>query len=198
MKRLLIVDDDPQLLDSLQVVFSGAYLIRAALSAEDAMGLLLQEPADIMLLDVKLPGMDGVAFLEELRERKLDLPVVMISAAVSIRPVMGAMALGACDYIRKPFDVEELRLVVERALENAELRRRLRELEQAEQGARGEDAGDKPLKEAVEEYERRMIEDALRRTGGIQTRAAEMLGTTRRILRYRIEKLKITPGRETD
>ena len=51
----------------------------------------------------------------------------------------------------------------------------------------------KTLKEAVEEYERSMIQRALRRTGGIQTRAAEELGTTRRILRYRIEKLQIEP-----
>ncbi len=193
MKRLLIVDDDRHLLDSLQVVFTDTYKTRTALSAEAAMELLIQEPVDIILLDVMLPGKDGVAFLRELREKQFDLPVVMISGAVSIRPVIGAMALGACDYIRKPFDVDELRLVVERALENAELRRRLHMLE-----SEGFDMTiwpeEKPLKAAVEEYERLIIEEALRRTGGVQTRAAEVLGTTRRILSYRIEKLSIAAG----
>lgn len=193
MNRMVIVDDDRHLLDSLQAVFADAYEIRTAPSAEAALKLLAREPADVLLLDVKLPGRDGVAFLRELREKQVDLPVVMISGAVSIRPVIGAMALGACDYIRKPFDVEELRLVVERALENAALRRRLRTLEKTGDSTAVRPPK-KPLKAAVEEYERRLIEEALRRNDGIQTRAAEMLGTTRRILRYRIQKLNIDAG----
>lgn len=190
MKRILIVDDDRLLLGSLQTVFEGVHDTRIAASAEEALQMLDREPADLLLLDVRLPGKDGVAFLRDLREKQFDLPVVMISGAVTIRPVLGAMALGACDYIRKPFDVDELRLVVERALENADLRRRLKHLESSGPESGSPEHG-KPLKTAVEEYERRLIREALRRTGGIQTRAAEMLGTTRRILRYRIQKLNI-------
>ena len=190
MKTLLIVDDDRHLLDSLRVVFSDTYQILTSLSAEEAETVLEENEVDVVLLDVILPGKDGVALLRKLRKRHPGLPVVMISAAPSIRPVMKALELGASDYIRKPFDIDELRLVVERALKNIGLEKRLEELE-ADLACRPALEGEKPLKKAVEDYERVMIQEALRQTGGVQTRAAVALGTTRRILRYRIEKLNI-------
>jgi DNA-binding NtrC family response regulator len=190
MKTLLIIDDDPHLLDSLRVVFAGSYHVLTALSAEEAFEILSRQPIDVILLDVVLPGMDGVSFLKTVRDQYSALPVVMISGAPSIRPVLKAIELGARDYVRKPFDIEELRLVVSRALKNANLEQRLQELEH-QLADHPELDGRKPLKEAVEDYERAMIQNALRRTGGIQTRAAEELGTTRRILRYRIQKLHI-------
>jgi len=190
MKKLLIVDDDRHLLDSLRVVFSDAYQVLTALSAEEAEITLAENEVDVVLLDVILPGIDGVKFLKKINKIHPGLPVVMISAVPSIRPVMKALELGACDYIRKPFDIDELRLVVDRALNSVGLAQRLKELEN-ELASRPSLEGEKPLKEAVEEYERVMIQAALRRTGGVQTRAAKALGTTRRILRYRIEKLHI-------
>jgi len=191
MKTLLIIDDDPHLLDSLCIVFSGLYTVLTAESAEAAEQLLSSDPIDVILLDVILPGVDGIEFLEAVRESHPGLPVVMISGAHSIRPIMRALELGACDYIRKPFDVDELRLVVDRALKNAQLEQRVQELE-AKLGEHAEPCDHKPLKKSVEQYERLLIEEALRRNDGVQTRAAEELGTTRRILRYRIEKLQIS------
>lgn len=192
MRRLLIIDDDPHLLDSLCVVFSGAYHVLTAQSAEEAGPILDNEVVDVILLDVILPGINGIEFLKTVRNTHPDLPIVMISGAPSIRPVMRALELGACDYIRKPFDIDELRLVVDRALKNAELEQRVRELED-KLNAHPDLADQATLKTAVEEYERSMIKDALRRNDGVQTRAAAELGTTRRILRYRIEKLQIEP-----
>lgn len=190
MKTLLIIDDDPHLLDSLRVVFSGRYHVLTALSAERGFEVLSQQAVDVILLDVVLPGMDGVEFLQSIRDAHPELPVVMISGMPSIRPVLKAMDLGARDYIRKPFDIDELRLVVSRALKSADLEQRVKELENklAEQLVPDDH---KSLKEAVEHYERVIIKKALRRTGGVQARAAKELGTTRRILRYRIEKLQI-------
>jgi DNA-binding NtrC family response regulator len=192
MKNLLIVDDDPHLLESLGVVFSGIYNVFPALSAEAAGQILRREPIDVVLLDVILPGTDGIEFLASVRASHPGLPVVMLSGAPSIHPVLEALELGARDYIRKPFDITELRLVIRRALESAGLEQRVKELEEKLAAHPGTDRS-KPLKSAVEEYERSLIQDALRRTGGIQTRAAEELGTTRRILRYRIDKLNINP-----
>jgi DNA-binding NtrC family response regulator len=106
----------------------------------------------------------------------------MISTASSMKSVIEAMELGANGYVRKPFDIDELRLVVSRSIQAADASERLALLE---------DTAGKSLKEAVEAYERILIEQALHRTGGVQTHAAEELGTTRRILRYRIEKLGI-------
>ncbi|MBC8206895.1 MAG: response regulator [Kiritimatiellales bacterium] len=192
MRTLLIVDDDRHLLESLRVVFSESHHVLTSLSAEDALVVLDREPIEVILLDVILPGQDGIEFLQTIRATHPDLPVVMISGAPSIRPVMRALELGACDYIRKPFDIDELRLVVERAVKSAGLKQRVKELER-KLNALPNPEDHKPLKTAVEEYERIIIKDALRRNNGVQTRAAKELGTTRRILSYRIGKLKIEP-----
>jgi len=187
VKRLLIVDDDRDLLMSLEAVFQGRYKTSLAESAEAAFALLKERPVDVILLDVILPGEDGVSFLRKLRLHDRHMPVVMISAGISILPILDSLGLGAFDYIRKPFDVEDLRHVLRRALETAELARRVAELEKQLS------PDEKTLKEAVEEYERAMIERVLERNGGVQTHTAEELGTTRRILRYRIDKLGIKP-----
>lgn len=190
MKKLLIVDDDRHLLESMRVVFADTYEVFTALSAEEAEAILEQHELDVALLDVILPGKDGVQLLQKIKRTSPGLPVVMISAAPSIRPVLKALGLGACDYIRKPFDVDELRLVVARALKNCGLQKRLKELKK-ELACRPALEEGRPLKEAVENYERVIIQEALEQTGGVQTRAAAALGTTRRILRYRIDKLGI-------
>jgi DNA-binding NtrC family response regulator len=195
MKKLLIVDDDPHLLESLRVVFGGLYKIRTALSAEAASESMEQEQPDVMLLDIILPGIDGIEFLHIVRKKHPQLPVVMISGVSSIRPVMKALDMGASDYIRKPFDIDELRLVVARALHMSQLQHRLAGLE-VELARRPfvAEPGEKPMKDVLEDFERTLIEKALQSTGGIQTRAAQVLGTTRRILRYRIQKLNISSG----
>jgi DNA-binding NtrC family response regulator len=192
MKNLLIVDDDRALVESLCVVFHGRYHLHTAFSAEEAVRLLREQPVDAMLLDVVLPGIDGVAFLKTLRRDYPQLPVVMISGAASIRPVMQALDLGAVDYIRKPFDIDALRRVVSRSLNMSELQARVEELE--DELARRPlpvRPGGKPLKQIVDDLERELIQEALEEADGVQTRAAETLGTTRRVLRYRIDKLGI-------
>lgn len=197
MKKLLIVDDDPHLLESLRVVFGGLYEVSTAISAEEAAVQLEQQGIDVMLLDVVLPGLNGVDFLRIVREIRPNLPVVMISGASSIRPVMKALELGASDFIRKPFDIDELRLVVARALHLSDLRHQVVGLERelARRPFVAEPDG-RPMKKVLEDFERTLIEKALERAGGVQTRAAQVLGTTRRILRYRILKLKIPVGNQ--
>ncbi|MCC7300549.1 MAG: response regulator [Verrucomicrobia bacterium] len=193
MKKLLIVDDDPHLLESLRVIFDGLYEVCTAPSAEEAAVFLGQQQFDVMLLDVILPGATGVEFLQVVREIHPFLPVVMISGASSIKPVMKALELGASDFVRKPFDIDELRLVVARALHLSELKYQVAGL-QSELARRpfvAEPDG-RPMKEVLEDFERSLIKKALQGAGGVQTRAAEVLGTTRRILSYRIGKLKIS------
>ena len=192
MKKLLIVDDDVPLLDSLRFVFRGLYEVSTAQSAEEAATLLEKQDIDVMLLDIVLPGVNGIDFLRTVRKRFPYLPVIMISAASSIRPMIKELELGEADYIRKPFDIDELRLVVARALHQSQLRCRIAELE-SKLAHPSETAGHgRPMKQSLEDYERTLIEKALLRAEGVQTRAAQILGTTRRILRYRMEKLKIS------
>lgn len=195
MKKLLIVDDDPHLLESLRVVFGGLYDVSTAPSAEEAGTLLNRYSFDVMLLDVVLPGISGIEFLKSVRSRHPGLPVVMISGLASIKPVMQALEQGASDFIRKPYDIDELRLVVARAVQFGELKSRIAGLERelARRPFIAEPDG-RPMKTVLEDFERTLIRKALQRAEGVQTRAAQVLGTTRRILRYRIDKLKIQPG----
>ncbi len=192
MKTLLIVDDDVPLLDSLRFVFRGLYDVLTATAAEEAATVLARQPVDVLLLDIHLPGMDGIEFLHQVRRERPFLPIVMISAASSIKPILRALELEGAEYVRKPFDIDELRLVVARALRLGDLRRRVAELEQAGVPPVPSDLPEgKPMKRAVDDFERALIRKALQRANGVQTRAAQMLGTTRRILRYRMEKLDI-------
>jgi DNA-binding NtrC family response regulator len=199
MTQMLIVDDDAPLLDSLCFVFRDRYEVRTARSAQEATACLAQRLADIVLLDIALPDVDGLAFLRLLRERYPLLPVVMISGVSMIRPLLKTLDAGGSDFIRKPFEIEELRLVVARALRVADLQRRVAELEQIL--ARTPEAcepEDRPMKTALAAYERALILKALQRAGGVQTRAARMLGTSRRILRYRMSKHGIPSRQESE
>ena len=73
----------------------------------------------IILLDIKMPNMDGIQFLEQLREKKPDVPVLIITGYPSIPNAAAAMRLGACDYVTKPFTSEEITWAVQRVLAHA-------------------------------------------------------------------------------
>ena len=85
---------------------------------------------DLVLLDVRLPGRDGLAVLRDLRKRRPDLPVIMMTAYGTLQVAVEAMKQGAYDYIGKPFDVDEVLLVVEKALEAQALAREVSQLRQ--------------------------------------------------------------------
>jgi len=85
------------------------------------MGYVLEKKrVDAILLDVHLPAEDGVSFLYKLRFKIPHIPVLMISASSSIRPVREALELGAFDYLRKPFDIKDLYQVLERMLKQSQ------------------------------------------------------------------------------
>jgi len=199
VKRLLIVDDDRYLLDSLRFVFNGLYEVITAPSAEEAAPLLDAQEVDAIILDVILPGINGVEFLQTVRKQHPQVQVIMLSAAASIRPVMKALNLGAVDFIRKPFDIDELRFVVARALHMKQLQERIAVLEgKIVRSPLVPNLEGRPMKELMDEFESELIQKALQDADGVQTRAADMLGTTRRILRYRMEKLHIPTGNTAD
>ena len=129
MKRLLIVDDDLGSRESLRQTFSRLYQVSVAGSASAALALLAERRVDMVLLDVMMPEKDGVTLLRELQNLYPDLPCVMVSASAAVRPVVEAMRAGACDFVIKPFDVEEIRRIVARTLENSALRRRVEVLQ---------------------------------------------------------------------
>ena len=130
MKSVLIVDDEPASRYGLRRALENRYRIVEADSAGAARSALATEHPDLILLDVILPGEDGISFLKWLREDGNDLPVLMVSALDTAKTAVEALQLGAADYLVKGFDIEELRKRVGNMMRLATLERensRLRE-----------------------------------------------------------------------
>jgi DNA-binding NtrC family response regulator len=127
-RRVLIVDDETGVRESLRMVLKDTYEPVAVGSASDALDTLVTGSFDVVLLDIVMPGMDGLELLEEVRSRYPRVPVVMLTATKTVKTAVGAMKLGAFDYVTKPFDVDELRVILDKATENAALQREVEEL----------------------------------------------------------------------
>jgi DNA-binding NtrC family response regulator len=133
---VLVVDDEFSVRDSLAQWFRrDGYRTAGAADAAQALARLQAEPWDVVLLDIKMPGVDGMELLGRLRELDPDLAVIMITAYAAVDTAVAAMKLGAFDYITKPIDPDELSQVVRRALEarrlkaeNVQLRQKVDEL----------------------------------------------------------------------
>jgi DNA-binding NtrC family response regulator len=107
MSNILIVDDEQSYRQLLSLVFEGdGHTIRTASNGREALELLQQEPADVVISDVRMPDMDGIEMLSSLRETQPDLGVVLMTAFASVETAREAFKLGADDFIQKPFDVE--------------------------------------------------------------------------------------------
>ena len=122
-QRLLLVDDDEVFLRPLHRALElGGYEVLPVQSGEEALDTLKTEDVDLVLTDRRLPGMDGVALLRQLKAEHPDLAVVVMTAYGSIESAVEAMRLGAEDYLVKPFEVTEMLLVIRRAIEFQELK----------------------------------------------------------------------------
>jgi two-component system response regulator AtoC len=127
-KRVLIVDDEPGVRESVRMLVKDAYEAVAVSSSPEALSQLAAAAFDVVLLDIVMPGIDGLQLLEELRARHPTVPVVMLTATRTVKTAVDAMKLGAFDYLTKPFDVEELRLVLDKATANGALVREVEAL----------------------------------------------------------------------
>jgi two-component system, NtrC family, response regulator PilR len=122
MSNILIVDDEQSYRQLLSLVFEGdGHSIRTASNGREALELLHQDNADVIISDVKMPDMDGIEMLRSVRETQPDLGVILMTAFASVETAREAFKLGADDFIQKPFDVEELKLIVKKTLEKQAL-----------------------------------------------------------------------------
>lgn len=120
--KILIVDDEKNILLTVRHALEPkGYEVASASTGEEALRLLEQQVFDLLLLDLKLPGIDGMSVLKEARERQPRVPVVIISAYGTVGNAVAAMKLGAIDFLEKPFSPEELRETVRRILARREL-----------------------------------------------------------------------------
>jgi len=128
-KRILVVEDEEKLrrVIELQLLSSGFEVDKAATAEE---GLKIVDRADLVLTDLKLPNMDGMEFLNLIRRQNAQLPVLMMTAFGSVEAAVGAMKAGATDFLLKPFSLDHLMQVVNKALEVRALRDENRQLKE--------------------------------------------------------------------
>ncbi len=120
--HILIIDDDPTIRDSCrQVLKREGYKVKEAQDGSEGLKLFKKESFDVVLLDLKLPGLDGMEVLSKIREENPETPVIIITGYASIKSVVEAMKRGAFNYLAKPFSPEELRLVTDKALKSKKL-----------------------------------------------------------------------------
>lgn len=122
LKSILVVDDEIGARESLKMILKGDYLVSLAKNAEEAFQQIEQQVPDIILLDILLPDQDGLKVLKKIKQALPDQLVIMITATKTVKTAVEAMKLGAYDYITKPFDVDELRLIINRALSTKALK----------------------------------------------------------------------------
>jgi two-component system response regulator AtoC len=121
MSSVLLVDDEPGVLFTLsEVLAERGHRVLGARSAAEALAKI--DDADAVVTDLAMPGMDGLALMAEISARDPALPVILLTAHGSERVAVAAMKQGAYDYLAKPFDIDEVALVIERALEARRLR----------------------------------------------------------------------------
>jgi DNA-binding NtrC family response regulator len=133
--RVMIIDDEPLMRITIQdALVADGYKVATAETGEKGLALHQENPTDILITDLKLPDMDGIQVLKEIKTISPETQVIMITAYGSIDSAVTAMKEGASDYLTKPFAMDELRLIIKRILrmkqlevENISLRKRVEE-----------------------------------------------------------------------
>ncbi|MBU6246216.1 MAG: sigma-54 dependent transcriptional regulator [Xanthomonadaceae bacterium] len=116
-KRILVVDNEPKMRRILELSLKNlGHEVQQAADGREALAAIEQGAFDLVLSDLRMPNMDGIALLEALRERGEDVPVIVLTAYGTIETAVAAMKLGAVDYILRPFEIETIELAVSRVL----------------------------------------------------------------------------------
>lgn len=115
-RSVLIVDDEVGARESLKMILKSDYEVFLARDAEEGFLQIKVHSPDVILLDIILPDLDGLKVLERIKQSDPDVIVIMITATKTVKTAVEAMKLGAYDYVTKPFDIDELRLIISRSL----------------------------------------------------------------------------------
>jgi len=123
LRKILVIDDEQNIRRMLiRVLSPEGFIVKEAVNGLEALKRLQEENFSLVLLDLRMPVLNGIATLKKIRENDLNLPVIMMSAYGSISEAVKAMKLGALDYLIKPFDIEELKIIVYRAIKQYALK----------------------------------------------------------------------------
>ncbi len=150
--RLLVVDDEPSMREFLEIMLSQeGYQVILAATGEEGFKAYRQEEPDLVLTDVKMPGMSGLELIKEIHSLDQGIPIIAITAYACADDAIRAVRAGAYDYLSKPFQIDDLRVIIRNALETRRLRKENLLLRQSvEQRHRfGELIGKSPLMEEI-------------------------------------------------
>ncbi len=128
MQTILAIDDELGVRESYNITLRDDYRVITANSGEQGLQLLDEHHADLVLLDMKMSGMSGMEVLDVIAEREPDLPVIIVTGVNSVSNAVEAMKRGATEYLIKPFDVDEITMMVGRILDERQKERELRVL----------------------------------------------------------------------
>ncbi len=124
MKKVLVIDDDVYVRDALSnILTQKGFLVDKAENGLEGIKLIKEKDYDVLLVDLVMPEMGGVDFLRELNRENVDVPSIVITAFASVDTAVEAMKLGALDYITKPFNIDELLVIIEKAIKVYELKK---------------------------------------------------------------------------
>jgi DNA-binding NtrC family response regulator len=126
-----VIDDEPTIREGISMALATDYRVETFSEAETALEAMMTNQPDLILLDIGLPGMDGIAALKRLKRQYPDVLVVMITAYEDFRNVISAMKAGAHDYLVKPIHMEGLEVIVRNAVETTRLKKEIRTLQEA-------------------------------------------------------------------
>jgi two-component system response regulator AtoC len=126
MPSILVIDDDSSIRETLDLYLTEeGYKVETAANGTEGLNKYVQHPADVVILDIRLPDVDGFAVLEDLKEENENVKVIMITAYHDMETTITAMKGGAFDYIHKPVNVDELDMAIKKALKSLEMEQKI-------------------------------------------------------------------------
>jgi len=179
MVEMLVVDDEPRLLRVLRLGLpEHGFNVLTASNGQEALKFLFDKQIDVVVTDIRMPVMDGVELIYEMERLGIKLPIVVTTAHADIDTAVKTLKHGACDYIRKPFSVDELVQSVKKAMEKVSTHQE-------------STSNDFDLQSQVDLKEKEAIQKALNATHGVKAEAARLLGISERNLWYKLKKYGI-------
>jgi putative nucleotidyltransferase with HDIG domain len=115
-EKILVIDDELAPRESIRMVLKDKYAVSTASGAPEGIGMIEVDPVDLIVMDIKMPKMDGITALEEIKKKHPDTEVILLTAYASLETAREAIRLGAFDYLIKPFDKDDVLSVVKKGL----------------------------------------------------------------------------------
>ena len=145
-KLILIADDDASIRSLLRTLFeSEGYRSQEATTGREVLPAIQKNKPDLLIMDIRMPGVSGMEVMEQLKRSNIDIPVLLMTAYTSSNLAIRAIQLGAYDYVTKPFDIDDLLLTVERTLDHRDLATRVKAIDETPRDPMDNIIGNSPV-----------------------------------------------------